>query len=139
MCPHLPILWFVRSTGAEPLTPANRRATRRISPPGWPLRRRRRARLRYDGPHRQVRSPCVSHSARSFTVPLQSFKRKPGQADNERSTGDYNERVNKRLRTVERSTERAEERNRSDAKQESDLYEHIEQGESAYDAQTYGR
>ncbi|XP_077950103.1 midasin isoform X1 [Gasterosteus aculeatus] len=67
----------------------------------------------------------------------QSFKRKPGQADNERSTGDYNERVNKRLRTVERSTERAEERNRSDAKQESDLYEHIEQGESAYDAQTY--
>ncbi|KAG5846734.1 hypothetical protein ANANG_G00118110 [Anguilla anguilla] len=42
----------------------------------------------------------------------QSFKRKPGQADNERSTGDRNER-------------------------ESDLYEHIREGDQAYDAQTY--
>lgn len=67
----------------------------------------------------------------------QSFKRKPGQADNERSTGDYNERINKRLRTVESSKERSEERKQSDAQQESDLYEHIQQGESAYDTQTY--
>ncbi|KAK9531216.1 hypothetical protein VZT92_010656 [Zoarces viviparus] len=67
----------------------------------------------------------------------QSFKRKPGQADNERSTGDYNERVNKRLRTVERSTDRPEDGKQSDAQQESDLYEHIKQGETAYDAQTY--
>uniref|UniRef100_A0A8C3A899 Midasin n=1 Tax=Cyclopterus lumpus TaxID=8103 RepID=A0A8C3A899_CYCLU len=67
----------------------------------------------------------------------QSFKRKPGQADNERSTGDYNERVNKRLRTVERSTDRTEDNRPSDARQESDLYEHIKQGEAAYDAQTY--
>lgn len=70
---------------------------------------------------------------------MQSFKRKPGQADNERSTGDYNERVNKRLRTVERSTDCGEDNRQSDARQESDLYEHIKQGEAAYDAQTYGQ
>lgn len=67
----------------------------------------------------------------------QSFKRKPGQADNERSTGDYNERVNKRLRTVESSKDRSEDHRQSDAQQESDLYEHISQGETAYDTQTY--
>ncbi|KAI3364212.1 hypothetical protein L3Q82_010816 [Scortum barcoo] len=67
----------------------------------------------------------------------QSFKRKPGQADNERSTGDYNEHVNKRLRTVESSKDRSEDSRQSDAQQESDLYEHIEQGEVSYDTQTY--
>ncbi|XP_054474709.1 midasin [Anoplopoma fimbria] len=67
----------------------------------------------------------------------QSFKRKPGQADNERSTGDYNERVNKRLRTVENSTDCADDSRQSDAQKESDLYEHIKQGETAYDTQTY--
>lgn len=73
-----------------------------------------------------------------FTALFQSFKRKPGQADNERSTGDYNEHVNKRLRTVERK-DGSEDSRRSDGRQESDLYEHIDQGESAYDAQTYGQ
>nr|XP_020508278.1 midasin [Labrus bergylta] len=67
----------------------------------------------------------------------QSFKRKPGQADNERSTGDYNERVNKRLRTVESGKDRSEDNGQSDAQQESDLYEHIKEGESTYDTQTY--
>uniref|UniRef100_A0A674E136 Midasin n=1 Tax=Salmo trutta TaxID=8032 RepID=A0A674E136_SALTR len=67
----------------------------------------------------------------------QSFKRKPGQADNERSTGDYNERISKRLRTVESSTEKTQESNQTEARQESDLYEHIKQGETAYDTQTY--
>ncbi|KAM4522940.1 midasin [Odontesthes bonariensis] len=67
----------------------------------------------------------------------QSFKRKPGQADNERSTGDYNERVNKRLRTVESNKERTDDDRPSGAKQESDLYEHIQQSETAYDTQTY--
>ncbi|KAM6915471.1 midasin [Xenentodon cancila] len=66
----------------------------------------------------------------------QSFKRKPGQADNERSTGDYNERINKRLRTVESSKDRSE-ITQSDAQQESDLYEHVKPGETAYDTQTY--
>ncbi|XP_028296182.1 midasin isoform X2 [Gouania willdenowi] len=66
----------------------------------------------------------------------QSFKRKPGQADNERSTGDYNERINKRLRTVESSKDRTEDR-MSDAQQESELYEHMKQGETGYDTQTY--
>lgn len=70
---------------------------------------------------------------------LQSFKRKPGQADNERSTGDYNERVNKRLRTVESRKDHSEDGSQSDAQQESDLYEHIRQGETAYDTQTYGQ
>ncbi|RLW12433.1 hypothetical protein DV515_00000890 [Chloebia gouldiae] len=68
----------------------------------------------------------------------QSFKRKPGQADNERSMGDHNERVHKRLRTMESS---------GDAKQdpmqpkqnveEADAFEHIKQGSEHYDAQTY--
>ncbi|XP_034555077.1 midasin [Notolabrus celidotus] len=76
-------------------------------------------------------------SQRQTQSQTQSFKRKPGQADNERSTGDYNERVNKRLRTVESSKDRSEDRGQSDAQQESDLYEHIKQGESTYDTQTY--
>ncbi|KAM7394956.1 hypothetical protein PAMA_006612 [Pampus argenteus] len=67
----------------------------------------------------------------------QSFKRKPGQADNERSTGDYSERINKRLRTVESSKDRTEDSRQSDTQQESDLYEHIKQGETSYDTQTY--
>lgn len=70
---------------------------------------------------------------------FQSFKRKPGRADNERSTGDYNEHINKRLRTVESSKDRTEDGRQSDSRQESDLYEHIKQGEMAYDAQTYGQ
>ncbi|KAM4713456.1 midasin isoform 2-T2 [Anableps anableps] len=66
----------------------------------------------------------------------QSFKRKPGQANNERSTGDYNERVNKRLRTVESSQEHEENR-QTEGQHESELYEHIRHGETAYDTQTY--
>ncbi|XP_071334594.1 midasin isoform X2 [Trachinotus anak] len=76
-------------------------------------------------------------SQRQTQSKTQSFKRKPGQADNERSTGDYNERVNKRLRTVESSEDRGADSRQSDAQQESDLYEHIKQGETTYDAQTY--
>lgn len=67
----------------------------------------------------------------------QSFKRKPGRADNERSLGDASQRVNKRLRTME-STERREQEQSSADTQESDLYEHIRQEEEKYDAQTYG-
>lgn len=76
----------------------------------------------------------------SFTgLCYQSHKRKPGHADNERSTGDYNERINKRLRTVESSKDRSSDSRQSDARQESELYEHIKQGETTYDAQTYGQ
>lgn len=53
--------------------------------------------------------------------------------------GDYNERVNKRLRTVENREERTKEQTQADTKQESDLYEHVKQGEDQYDAQTYGK
>ncbi|XP_069561962.1 midasin [Brachyistius frenatus] len=67
----------------------------------------------------------------------QSFKRKPGQADNERSTGDDNEHINKRLRTVESSKDRSEDTRQSDGRPESELYEHIKQGETDYDTQTY--
>ncbi|KAM3861280.1 midasin [Diretmus argenteus] len=66
----------------------------------------------------------------------QSFKRKPGQADNERSTGDYNERINKRLRTIESCKDRTQDNRQSQTQQESDLYEHIQQGETTYDTQT---
>lgn len=78
-------------------------------------------------------------SQRQTEKKTQSYKRKPGQADNERSTGDYNERINKRLKTVERSKDQPDPQaeKESQARQESDLYEHIKQGESSYDTQTY--
>ncbi|XP_060128572.1 midasin isoform X2 [Zootoca vivipara] len=69
----------------------------------------------------------------------QSFKRKPGQANNERSTGDHSQQVHKRLKTVESSSEaeqaqiQPEQRNMGEA----DVFEHIKQGSEAYDAQTY--
>ena len=39
---------------------------------------------------------------------------------------------------MESSEDRAEDRRDSAAKQESDLYEHVKQGETDYDTQTYG-
>lgn len=52
--------------------------------------------------------------------------------------GDYNERVNKRLRTVDNREEKTQDQTQTDAQKESDLYEHVKQGEERYDAQTYG-
>ncbi|XP_052570916.1 midasin [Peromyscus californicus insignis] len=68
----------------------------------------------------------------------QSFKRKPGQADNERSMGDHNEHVHKRLRTVD--TDRNPEQGPAQPQarvEDSDTFEHIKQDSDAYDAQTY--
>ncbi|XP_030578137.1 midasin [Archocentrus centrarchus] len=76
-------------------------------------------------------------SQRQTQSKTQSFKRKPGQADNERSIGDYNKQINKRLRTVERSEDFTEDDRQSGTQRESDLYEHIKHGETAYDTQTY--
>ncbi|KAM9355690.1 midasin [Pholidichthys leucotaenia] len=76
-------------------------------------------------------------SQRRTQSKTQSFKRKPGQADNERSTGDQNEHINKRLRTVESSRNSEEDNRQADGRQESDLYKHISQGEETYDTQTY--
>lgn len=78
-----------------------------------------------------------------FLLPLrpQSFKRKPGRADNERSAGDDNQRIIKRLRTLESSGgERREEQQQSDGppQEEAELYEHVKQGDDSFDAQTYG-
>lgn len=70
---------------------------------------------------------------------LQSFKRKPGQTDNERSMGDHNEHVHKRLRTVD--TDRNPEQGPTQPQaqvEDSDTFEHIKQGSDAYDTQTYG-
>lgn len=69
---------------------------------------------------------------------MQSFKRKPGRADNERSLGDASDRVHKRLRTVESAERREQEHTPCDVQQESDTYEHIRHGEETYDTQTYG-
>uniref|UniRef100_A0A1A7W7P3 Midasin homolog n=1 Tax=Iconisemion striatum TaxID=60296 RepID=A0A1A7W7P3_9TELE len=66
----------------------------------------------------------------------QSFKRKPGQADNERLTGDHSEHVNKRLRMVDSSKEPTEDK-QGEGQQDSDLYEYIKEGVSSYDTQTY--
>lgn len=70
---------------------------------------------------------------------MQNFKRKPGRADNQLSTGDDNEQIKKRLRTVERNEELAPDSRQSDVQQESELYQHITQEETVYDAQTYGQ
>ncbi|KAK7809871.1 hypothetical protein U0070_007727 [Myodes glareolus] len=70
----------------------------------------------------------------------ESFKRKPGQADNERSMGDHNEHVHKRLRTVDtdRNPEQGPAQPQPKAQvEDSDTFEHIKQGSDAYDAQTY--
>ncbi|XP_061845412.1 midasin [Colius striatus] len=68
----------------------------------------------------------------------QSFKRKPGQADNERSMGDHNEHIHKRLRTIESSSEAKQ--NTTEPNQnveEADAFEHVKQGSDCYDTQTY--
>ncbi|KAG8124032.1 hypothetical protein E2320_019500 [Naja naja] len=68
----------------------------------------------------------------------QSYKRKPGQADNERTTGDQSQPVHKRLRTIE-SSQKAEERPVQPGQHqvEADTFEHIKEGSESYDAQTY--
>ncbi|KAJ7341746.1 hypothetical protein JRQ81_006597 [Phrynocephalus forsythii] len=68
----------------------------------------------------------------------QSFKRKPGQADNERSTGDHSQQVHKRLRTVESSCDKEQVSEQPEQNvAEADAFEHIKQGTEPYDAQTY--
>uniref|UniRef100_A0A8C0HJP3 Midasin n=1 Tax=Chelonoidis abingdonii TaxID=106734 RepID=A0A8C0HJP3_CHEAB len=68
----------------------------------------------------------------------QSFKRKPGQADNERSVGDHSEHVHKRLRTIESSSEAKQNTTQSEQNvEEADAFEHIKQGTESYDVQTY--
>lgn len=75
----------------------------------------------------------------SFVIFIQNFKRKPGRADNQLSTGDYKEQIKKRLRTVEKNEELAPDSRQSDVQQESELYQHITQEETVYDTQTYGQ
>uniref|UniRef100_A0A8C4L875 Midasin n=1 Tax=Equus asinus asinus TaxID=83772 RepID=A0A8C4L875_EQUAS len=68
----------------------------------------------------------------------QSFKRKPGQADNERSMGDHNEHVHKRLRTVDTDSHTEQGPYQPQAQvEDADAFEHIKQGNDPYDAQTY--
>lgn len=54
--------------------------------------------------------------------------------------GDHNERVHKRLRTVdmESHTEQGPVQPQAQV-EDADAFEHIKQGSDAYDAQTYGR
>ncbi|XP_060024167.1 midasin [Lagenorhynchus albirostris] len=66
----------------------------------------------------------------------QSFKRKPGQADNERSMGDHNERVHKRLRTVDTDSHTEQGPAQTQA-EDAEAFEHIKQGSEPYDVQTY--
>ncbi|KAM8954164.1 midasin [Pelodytes ibericus] len=68
----------------------------------------------------------------------QSFKRKPGQTDDERSMGDHSDQVHKRLRTMETSSEMTGHSKQPEHKlEDADAYEHIKQGAESYDAQTY--
>uniref|UniRef100_A0A8C8S1Z5 Midasin n=1 Tax=Pelusios castaneus TaxID=367368 RepID=A0A8C8S1Z5_9SAUR len=69
----------------------------------------------------------------------QSFKRKPGQADNERSMGDHSEHVHKRLKTIDSSSEVKQNTTQPEQNvEEADAFEHIKQGIDTYDTQTYG-
>ncbi|XP_069462584.1 midasin isoform X2 [Ambystoma mexicanum] len=77
-------------------------------------------------------------SQRQSASPTQSFKRKLGAADNERSLGDHSERVQKRLKMVESSGEAEKDVASVERKvEEADAYEHIKEGTKSYDAQTY--
>lgn len=134
------LLWFYRSMAVEQLTPASLRATSQSWQQQWLHTDKLRVRLRCG------KILCLNAAVRCPFIPLnygflpfQSLKRKPGQADSERSIGDYNKPVNKRLRTVERSKESLENNRQSDTQQVSDLYEHIKHGDPNYDTQTYGR
>ncbi|XP_075058881.1 midasin [Mixophyes fleayi] len=81
-----------------------------------------------------ARLALEKHSVRS----TQSMKRKPGQADDDRSLGDHNEQVHKRLRTIESSSEMEDGgKQPQQQKRDADAYEHIKQGAESYDAQTY--
>ncbi|CAH6790218.1 midasin [Phodopus roborovskii] len=77
-------------------------------------------------------------SQRHTNKNTQSFKRKPGQADNERSMGDHNEHVHKRLKTVDTDSTPEQGPAQPQAQvEDSNTFEHIKQGSDAYDAQTY--
>ncbi|KAM4771043.1 midasin [Rhinophrynus dorsalis] len=77
-------------------------------------------------------------SQKQSTQNTQSMKRKPGQADDDRSMGDHSEQVHKRLRTMESSSEMPESAKLHEHRaQDADAYEHIKQGSESYDAQTY--
>uniref|UniRef100_A0A8C5QIK7 Midasin n=1 Tax=Leptobrachium leishanense TaxID=445787 RepID=A0A8C5QIK7_9ANUR len=68
----------------------------------------------------------------------QSFKRKPGQADDERSMGDHSDQVHKRLRMMESSSDLSDQPKQPESKdKDADVFEHIKQGAESYDAQTY--
>nr|DBA26506.1 TPA: hypothetical protein GDO54_010752 [Pyxicephalus adspersus] len=68
----------------------------------------------------------------------QSIKRKPGQTDDDRTLGDHNEQVHKRLRTMDSISERGKDDKQTQQQtEEADAYEHIKQGAESFDAQTY--
>ncbi|XP_078068621.1 midasin [Mustelus asterias] len=77
-------------------------------------------------------------SQRQSQDKTQSYKRKPGRADNERTMGDRNECASKRLKMVEADNAAQHDTRQSDQKaKEADVYEHIKEGSDSYDAQTY--
>ncbi|KAG8444766.1 hypothetical protein GDO86_009802 [Hymenochirus boettgeri] len=67
-----------------------------------------------------------------------SVKRKPGHTDDERSVGDQNEQIHKRLRIMDSSCEMTDSPKMPEHKsQNADAYEHIKQESVSYDTQTY--
>uniref|UniRef100_UPI00398F5005 midasin isoform X2 n=1 Tax=Pristiophorus japonicus TaxID=55135 RepID=UPI00398F5005 len=77
-------------------------------------------------------------SQRQSRDKTQSYKRKPGRADNERTTGDRNECVNKRLKMMEANSTAQQDMSQSEQQvKEADVYEHIKEESDSYNAQTY--
>ncbi len=62
-------------------------------------------------------------------------RRKPGQADTNRSLGSVDEKVKKNLKSID-STKQDGKTDKEQRETESDLYEHIKDATSQYDAQT---
>ena len=63
------------------------------------------------------------------------MQKKPGRSDSDRTLGNIDELIHRRLKTTE-PTNQTESEDVAD-KQESDLYEHIKDAQSQHDAQTF--
>ena len=65
----------------------------------------------------------------------QRMQKKPGRSGSDRTLGNIDELIHRRLKTIE-PTNQLESEDVAD-KQESDLYEHIKDAQSQHDAQTF--
>ena len=63
------------------------------------------------------------------------MQKKPGRSDSDRTLGNIDEKIHRRLKTIEATNQTESEDDV--VNQESDLYEHIKDAKSQHDAQTF--